>query len=51
MIQEMSKNVKTLMGEQKYSYLTRDPENGTGHSILREKYQLPVPNTFKYGRS
>jgi len=32
-------------------YLTRDPENITGHQILREKYSLPLPNAFKYGRS
>ena len=39
------------MNEEKFSYLTRDPENLSGHNILREKYSLPMPNSFKYGRS
>ena len=39
------------MAEEKFAVLTRDPENGAGHDILREKYSLPKPNTFKYGRS
>ena len=39
------------MSEAKADYLTRDPENMTGQNILREKYSLPIPNTFKYGRS
>ena len=39
------------MHEDKFSNLTRDPENITGHTILREKYNLPLPNSFKYGRS
>jgi hypothetical protein len=37
----ISKPVKTLMNEQKFSYLTRDPENLTGHGFLRDKYALP----------
>ena len=37
----LSKPVKTLMNEQKFNYLTRDPENFSGHTILREKYMLP----------
>ena len=39
------------MNEQKFSYLTKDPENLNGHDFLRGKYQLPQPNQFKYGRS
>jgi hypothetical protein len=39
------------MNEEKFSYLTRDPENLSGHNILREKYSIPMPNSFKYGRS
>jgi hypothetical protein len=47
----LSKPVRILMNEQKFNYLTRDPENISGHEILREKYMLPQPNLFKYGRS
>ena len=47
----LSKPVRALMNEQKFSYLTRDPENQSGHNILRDKYKLPKPNLFKYGRS
>lgn len=47
----LSKPVKQLINEQKFAYLTRDPENTTGHNFLREKYKLPKPNLFKYGRS
>jgi hypothetical protein len=50
-IYELSKNTKTKMNEEKFSYLTRDPENQSGNNILREKYSLPMPNSFKYGRS
>jgi hypothetical protein len=32
------------MNEEKFGYLTRDPENLTGHGFLREKYALPEPN-------
>jgi len=39
------------MNEQKYTFSTRDPESNTGHNLLREKYALPKPNLFKYGRS
>ena len=39
------------MNEEKFQNLTKDPENLTGHQILRNKYQLPQPNSFKYGRS
>ena len=48
---ELSKNVKQQMAEEKFAVLTRDPENGAGHNILRDKYSLPKPNTFTYGRS
>ena len=34
----LSKPVRVLMNEQKFQYLTRDPENESGHTILREKY-------------
>ena len=34
----ISKPVKQLMNEQKFQYLTRDPENITGHGFLRDKY-------------
>lgn len=47
----LSKPVRILMNEQKFNYLTRDPENLSGHEILRDKYMLPQPNLFKYGRS
>ena len=30
-INELSKNVKDLMNEEKYQNLTKDPENLTGH--------------------
>ena len=50
-INQKSKNLRTIMTEQKYGALTRDPENMEGHNALREKYSLPMPNTFKYGRS
>jgi len=50
-IMELCKNVKTHMTEQKFSNLTRDPENLTGHQFLRDKYMLPQPNSFYYGRS
>jgi len=35
---ELSKNVKQAMNEEKFALLTRDPENVSGHQILREKY-------------
>ena len=47
----ISKPVRVQMNEQKFSYLTRDPENPTGHQQLRDKYSLPMPNQIKYGRS
>lgn len=39
------------MAEKKFNYLTSDPENMMGHKYLRDKYKLPLPNQFKYGRS
>jgi len=39
------------MAEQKYSYLTSDPENLCGHDLIRAKFGLAPPNQFKYGRS
>ena len=39
------------MSEQKYSFLTSDPENVNGHDLIRAKFGLAPPNQFKYGRS
>lgn len=39
------------MAEQKYAYLTSDPENLCGHDLIRQKFGLAAPNQFKYGRS
>ena len=39
------------MAEQKYAYLTSDPENVNGHDLIRQKFGLAPPNQFKYGRS
>ena len=47
----ISKPVRVHMQEQKFSYLTSNPENASGHQQLRDKYSLPVPNQIKYGRS
>ena len=47
----LSKPVRSVMSEEKFTYLTRDPENYSGHKILREKYALPFPNQYRYGRS
>lgn len=30
--------------------MTSDPENRVGHDLLREKFELPKPDQFKYGR-
>lgn len=30
--------------------MTADPENRVGHNLLRQKFGLPPPNQFKYGR-
>ena len=50
-IELLSKPVRVLMNEQKFTFSTRDPESTTGHNLLRDKYSLPQPNLFKYGRS
>ncbi len=39
------------MAEQKFAFLTSDPENTIGHGMIREKFGLSAPNQFKYGRS
>ena len=39
------------MGEQKYNFLTSDPENANGHDLIRQKFGIAPPNQFKYGRS
>ena len=31
--------------------MTADPENLTGHTLIRSKFGLAPPNQFKYGRS
>jgi hypothetical protein len=38
------------MQEQKFNYLTSDPENPQGHEMLISKYSLTRPNKTKYGR-
>lgn len=43
-IKKLAKPQKVMMSERHEKYLTRDPENATGHNILREKYSLPFPN-------
>ena len=48
---EANKPVKDILKDQKFSYLTADPENAKGHSMIRSKFGLVEPNQFKYGRS
>ena len=47
---EMNVPIKKILAEQKYSFLTSDPENKVGQDMLRLKFNLPPPNQFKYGR-
>ena len=47
----MNRPLKKIMEEQKFAFLTSDPENAHGHGLIREKYSLAPPNMFKYGRS
>ena len=47
---ELNKPLKKILNEQKYNYLTSDPENRVVHDLLRAKFSLPKPNQFKYGR-
>lgn len=47
---ELNKPLKKILNEQKYNYLTSDPENRVGNDLLRAKFSLPQPNQFKYGR-
>ena len=47
----INKPFKKIMAEQKYAFLTSDPENINGHDMIREKFGLAPPNQFKYGRS
>lgn len=46
----MNVPIKKILAEQKYSFLTSDPENKVGQDMLRLKFNLPPPNQFKYGR-
>mgnify|MGYP000908117635 CR=1 FL=1 len=39
------------MTEQKYAFLTSDPENTNGHDLIRQKFGISKPNMFKYGRA
>ncbi len=39
------------METQKYNFLTSDPQNATGHDLIRNKFGIQGPNLFKYGRS
>ena len=39
------------MSEQKYAFLTSDPENCNGHDLIRQKFGIAPPNMFKYGRA
>jgi hypothetical protein len=32
---EMNKPMKKILAEQKYNYLTSDPENHVGHDMIR----------------
>lgn len=50
MTAELNRPLKKILNEQKYNYLTSDPENHNGHGLIREKFGLPQPNKFKYGR-
>ena len=47
----MNLPLKKMMDEQKYAFLTSDPENLNGHDLIRSKFGLAPPNQFKYGRS
>ena len=47
----MNLPLKKMMDEQKYAFLTSDPENLNGHDMIRKKFGLAPPNQFKYGRS
>lgn len=47
---ELNRPLKKILNEQKYNYLTSDPENQVGHDLIRQRFGLPQPNKFKYGR-
>lgn len=47
---ELNRPLKKILHDQKYNYLTSDPENLVGHDMIREKFDMPKPNKFKYGR-
>ncbi len=47
---DLNRPLKKILNEQKYNYLTSDPENHVGHDLIRQKFGLPQPNKFKYGR-
>ena len=50
-LEMVSKPMKKLMAEQKYAFLTSDPENSHGHDLIRQKFGIMPPNQFNYGRS
>lgn len=39
-----TKPLKHIMEKQKYAFLTSDPENVHGHTLLRKKFGLPKPD-------
>lgn len=41
---ELNVPLKKILNEQKYAFLTSDPENRVGHDLLRAKFNLPKPN-------
>ena len=49
--QMINKSVSKQMSEQKYAFLTSDPENCNGHDLIRQKFGIAPPNQFKYGRA
>ena len=50
-IKAISKPLKLLLSERHRNTIIHNPENLNGHNLLREKYSLPKPNMFKYGRA
>ena len=50
-IKAMSKPLKLILSEKHRNTIINNPENLNGHKLLRDKYSLPMPNMFKYGRA
>jgi hypothetical protein len=48
--EDLNAPLKKILNDQKYSFLTSDPENRFGNELLRQKFNIPAPNQFKYGR-